>query len=127
MGLVVFVLIQFIPFSITNPPEKTEILWDSPQTQALFKRACADCHSHQTIWPWYSHIAPVSWFTRQHVRDGREAFNISEETDFDIDEIRYQIRKNKMPLPRYLWMHPEAKLSEDEKEALIQGLQKTLE
>ncbi len=126
--LVIFVLIgiQGIPFDLTNPPEQTVLSWDSPHTQALFTRACADCHSHQTQWPWYSHIAPISWFTKNHVDEGRESMNISIPDHAELDEIEHQIHKGEMPLWSYTLLHPEARLSEIEKKELIEGLNKTL-
>ena len=63
VAVVLALLIQLIPVNHTNPPVVTQVAWDSPQTEALFTRACGDCHSNKTTWPWYSYVAPVS-FTR---------------------------------------------------------------
>ena len=73
-------LIQLIPYGRdhTNPPVMQEPQWDSPQTRALTKRACFDCHSNETVWPWYSNVAPVSWLIYRDVSKGREHFNFSE-------------------------------------------------
>ena len=78
-ALVVFGLIQLVPtgVSFTNPPVMSEPKWDSPQTRALAQRACFDCHSNETAWPWYTHIAPVSWLTAHDVIDGRSRLNFS--------------------------------------------------
>ena len=73
-----FVAIQFIPVNRTNPPTVREPNWDSAQTRALAKRACFDCHSNETQWPWYANIAPVSWMVADHVIEGRAALNLSE-------------------------------------------------
>lgn len=119
--------IQFLPYDLTNPQEKIGLNWDTPRTQELFKRACADCHSHQTVWPWYSHVAPISWFTKNHVVEARESMNISIPDHAEPEEIEHQIRKGEMPLWSYTLLHPEARLTDAEKKELIEGMNKTLE
>jgi len=76
MGLMaaVFVLIQFIPVARTNPPVEGEIS-ASPEVMSILRRACYDCHSNETRWPWYSKIAPVSWLSVKDVNEGREHLN----------------------------------------------------
>lgn len=117
--------IQFVPCERTNPPVEVAVDWDSPRTRELFFRACADCHSHETRWPWYSRVAPVSWLIADHVRDGRDEMNISVPDEVDVSEAVKEIRKGSMPPADYQLMHPEARLSGAEKEALISGLKKT--
>lgn len=70
-GIITAVVIQFIPYGKTysNPPIVSEPTWDSPQTKELFNNACANCHSNQTIYPWYSKIAPISWLVAFDVED----------------------------------------------------------
>ena len=63
IGIVGLVVIQFVPVERPNPPVLREPNWDSPETRALAQRACFDCHSNETTWPWYSQVAPVSWLT----------------------------------------------------------------
>lgn len=123
--LVVFAGIQLVGASRTNPPVEFEVAWDSPRTRELFFRACADCHSHETRWPWYSGVAPVSWLVANHVRDGRLDMNISLHDEVDATEAVKQIRSGRMPPLDYRLMHPEARLDEDEKTELISGLKKT--
>jgi hypothetical protein len=78
-GLVgIFILIQFIPVSHDNPEVTQEVQWVSTETRALAQSACFDCHSNETIWPWYSYVAPASWFLIHHVEDGRRRLNFSE-------------------------------------------------
>lgn len=122
--LIPVVLILLVVFSgnRANPPIERTIDWANPQTKALFYRACADCHSHETKWPWYSHVAPVSWFVIDHVDDGREHFNISTLDPGDADDAAKMVEKKKMPLESYLLLHPEADLSDEEKRQLIEGL-----
>ena len=124
-GVVLFVAMQFIPSARTNPPVESEVVWDSPRTRDLFYRACADCHSHETRWPWYSKVAPVSWLIANHVRDGRRDMNVSMPDEVDVTEAVAQIRNGEMPPADYRLVHPEARLDETEKADLISGLKKT--
>jgi hypothetical protein len=129
-GIVLFVLIQLIPFGRdhTNPPVAQEPNWDSPQTRALAARACFDCHSNETTWPWYSNIAPISWLTERDVLEGRRRLNfsdISANGGRATREFARAIDGGSMPPFYYVWLHPSAGLSPAEKQALIQGLQAT--
>jgi hypothetical protein len=130
-GLVVFLLLQFIPFGkdFTNPPVITEPNWDSPQTRELAKRACFDCHSNETVWTWYSKIAPASWLIFSDVARGRDEFNFSDWQNAPLreaEEAAEVIDEGEMPLPQYLLLHPDARLTEAEKQALINGLIATI-
>lgn len=122
-----FLLIQLIPIDKTNPPITREVRWDSDQTRALAQRACFDCHSNETVWPWYTNIAPPKFMVANHVRDGREHLNFSEwdRPQHDPDEVAELIEDGDMPLRNYLLMHPEAVLSEAEQQQLIDGLEAT--
>jgi len=128
--LVMFAVIQFIPYGKdhTNPKVVAEPNWDSPKTKELFMRACGDCHSNETTWPWYSDIAPISWTVYKHVVEGREHFNVSmwgHQKKNEGDEAVEEVEKGEMPLKSYLLAHPEARLNEADKKALIDGLRKT--
>lgn len=124
--LIGLVAIQLVPFGRdhTNPPVSAEPAWDSPQTRATFMRACADCHSNETKWPWYTNVAPVSWLVSRDVNEGREKFNISAWglQDNEGDEAAENVQEGDMPLWFYVPLHPEANLSAAEKEQFIQGL-----
>jgi mono/diheme cytochrome c family protein len=129
IGLVVlFVVIQLVPYgrAHTNPAVTGTPKWDSARTQELFKRACADCHSNETVWPWYSNIAPVSWMVQKHVDDGRRQFNVSvwgtAGTNREARSAANNVRQGSMPEPTYLPAHPEARLTDAEKQDLINGL-----
>lgn len=131
--LVVFLIaIQFIPVMYTNPPVTNEPNWDSPETRTLAARACFDCHSNETDLPWYSNIAPVSWLIYRDINEGREEMNFSEwrmkskRADHAAEEIEDEISEGGMPPWYYLPFHPQAKLTNAEKQALIEGLQKTV-
>jgi len=123
------VVIQLVPYgrAHANPPVTATPAWDSTQTEAYFSRACADCHSNETKWPWYSNIAPASWLVQNHVDEGRARFNASEPqgNSDGAEEAAEIVRKGEMPLPDYLLLHPEARLSATEREQFIQGLTTT--
>lgn len=122
--------IQLVPYGRqhSNPPALAEPKWDSPATRQLTLRACGDCHSNETRWPWYSNIAPVSWLVARDVAEGREHFNVSEWgrlTKNQGDRAAEAVEQDEMPPWFYLVPHPEARLSDQEKAALIKGLEKT--
>lgn len=126
--IVIFVVIQFYPYGRDheNPPVTNQIDWDSDFTKETFYNACADCHSNETKWPWYSNIAPFSWLIQSDVEKGRRHFNISiAEGMKDADEAYEEVERDKMPLPIYLPLHPEAKLEGEQKQKFIAGLKAT--
>ena len=119
-----FVAIQFIPVERTNPPVEEEISI-SPDVKLILKRACYDCHSHETIWPWYSRVAPVSWLLAWDVEEGREELNFStwnrykqKKRDKIIKEIWEEVQEGEMPPWFYLPLHPDARLSESDHSVL---------
>ena len=131
VGIVLFVLIQLIPYgkNHTNPPIISSPNWDSPQTQQLAKRACFDCHSNETVWPWYSKIAPISWLLYRDVAEGRSRMNFSNWSSgwsIETGELAEVINEGEMPPAQYLLMHRSASLTAAEKEQLITGLMNTL-
>jgi len=124
-----FGAIQFIPssFSRNNPPVTGEPKWDSPQTRSAFFTSCADCHSNESKFPWYSTIAPVSWMIESDIKEGRKHFNISEwdRSERGGDDAAEQVQKGAMPIGPYLFMHPETNLNVKEKKVFVEGLMKT--
>lgn len=132
VGLIgLFVLMQIFSIPVlarqTNPPVVQEPAWDSPETRALAQRACFDCHSNETNWPIYGRIAPISWLVTRDVIAGREELNFSKwGSGEEADEIREVIIEGEMPMPIYLPMHPEARLTEAEKQQLVRGLEASL-
>ena len=78
IGVAVLALSQLIVSPLkTNPPVVSEPKWDSPQTRTLAKRACFDCHSNETVWPWYSNVPPISWLVVSDTVRGRASLNFS--------------------------------------------------
>jgi len=130
-ALVLFGLVlQLVPYgrNHTNPPVQVEPQWDSPRTQELFFRACADCHSNETVWPWYSNVAPMSWLIQRDVDEGRARFNISEQGiggENHGEEAAETVSRGTMPMAVYVPLHPAALLSAQEKREFIQGLAAT--
>ncbi len=133
LTLVLLAVAQLGQVPHDNPPVLSEITWDSPQTEALVNRACMDCHSNETTWPWYAYIAPSSWLTSLHVTSARQQFNLSDLDSLPAfrrnniaENMADQIRSGTMPPQDYLILHPDARLTEAEKQQLIEGLQKSL-
>ena len=143
IALIVLGAIQFIPVNRNTPPIVREPVWDSPQTRDLAVSACFDCHSNETQWPWYAKIAPVSWLTWYDVTEGREDLNFSDWDQHENSEyvdpddafppktlserIEQEIRNGTMPPGTYQLMHKNARLSDEEKDALIDGLIRTVQ
>ena len=126
VGVVGFAAIQLVPYGRdhANPPVTGEPAWDSPATRAYAVTACFDCHSNQTVWPWYSNIAPVSWLVQHDVDEGRDTLNWSTWANLSHgeSEAAEAVSEGKMPPFNYLLMHPDARFSEADKAAFIQGL-----
>lgn len=124
-----FLLIQLIPYGRAhdNPPTITEPAWDSTQTRELAVRACFDCHSNETTWPWYSNVAPLSWWLQRDVDEGREELNLSEwNRPQEGDEAAESVREGWMPPAAYGLLHPDGRLTDTELDALATGLSRTL-
>ena len=128
--VVIFVGMQAIRPTLSNPPvdesqtinTRTQI---TPQVASILDRSCRDCHTSKTVWPWYTQIAPVSWWLSNHVNDGRRNLNLSEwgklapdRQDRKLRQICDQVQDGVMPLSSYLPMHPVAKLSDQDKKVL---------
>jgi hypothetical protein len=135
IGLVlVLVLIQFIRVDKTNPPIDSSkdfvTLVKAPvEIVSLLEKACYDCHSNKTSYPWYFNVAPIAWWAKDHVNDGRKHLNFSVWGDYKderkadkLDEMLGEIDQSEMPLSSYTLMHEEAKLTADEKTALVNWL-----
>jgi len=132
--LLFLVAIQFLPVDKTNPPVNDKITLSAPKdVMGILKKACYDCHSFETKWPYYSDIAPVSFFVAAHVKDARKALNFSKykEIDKDIKKKRLEravmtVNNGRMALPSYVSAHDEAKLSKDEKILLTEWFKKEI-
>ena len=126
--LAVLIVIQFIPKPRTNPPITREVRWDVPATRALARRACFDCHTNATVWPWYSHVAPASFLVINHVDDGRQRLNFSEwdkPQRATLADVEKNVTSGEMPIWNYVILHPESKLTPAETAQLVDGLRAT--
>lgn len=126
----VFGVIQLIPYGRThsNPPTISEPPWDSPRTRELAKRACFDCHSNETNWPWYANVAPMSWAVQFDVEKARAIVNYSEwNRHYPLGVYSGQrTRTQMMPPYQYMMAHPEANLTPQEREELARGLDRSV-
>lgn len=129
-GALLLVAIQAVPYgrSHTNPPVRAEPAWDSPRTRGLADAACYACHSNETVWPWYSNIAPASWLIQRDVDEGRAEVNFSkwDRPQREAGESAKTVREGEMPPVYYAALHPSAQLSPSERQDLILGLEVTL-
>lgn len=127
--LFIFILIQF--FRPEKNDSKNEMnamstVMEIPvEVTKIIQTSCADCHSNSTIYPWYSEIAPVSWYLAQHVKEGKEHLNFSEWTTYNkdqqehiINDLKEVLNEREMPLKSYLWIHKDAKLTENQYQIL---------
>ena len=125
-GLIaVLIVAQFVPVARVNPTERGQPA-ASAEVQAILQRACYDCHSNETQWPWYSQVAPVSFLIARGVREGRRELNFSTWNRYEerrktrkLKEIAEQVEKGKMPQWYYVSLHPDAKLSATDRELII--------
>jgi hypothetical protein len=142
--IVLIALIQFVPTQHSNPPAADPVVFADPNAEAIARRACYDCHSNQTVWPWYSYIAPFSWYSVNHVAEGRAQLNFSDvtatltqaragEEDGEqttmvelAEESAETINKNEMPPAYYTLIHKDALLSAADKATLIAGINQAL-
>src|SRR5215212_9039244 len=130
VAAVIFAAAQFVRPARTNPPVEEAHTVQAhlkmpSQVEAVFRRACYDCHSNETSWPWYSNVAPASWFLADHVDHGRKHLNFSDWAQSgrhsekknpaaQLDEIYEQVKGRGMPLGSYLILHPGAELSDQD-------------
>jgi len=131
-ALVVFLAIQVIPVTRDNLPSEDDIS-APPPVESILRRACYDCHSSETRWPWYSRVAPISWLIAHHVALGRDEMNFSEWGTYypatrrrKLEWIERVLREEKMPLWSYRLMHPEARLSAADRSTLERWAEETL-
>lgn len=122
--------VQLVPYGRdhTNPPVIGEPMWDAPETRALARQACFDCHSNETEWPAYSSIAPVSWLVQHDVNEGRSVLNFSEwpRPQKEAKEASKEVVEGDMPPVSYTWLHAQARLNAPDRDRLAKGLARTL-
>lgn len=124
--LLLLVLIQLVPIAAaSNPPVEEEVTAPDAVLRIL-EQSCYDCHSHETTWPWYAHVAPTKWLVRDHVEEAREELNFSAWNRYDggerahnWEEVAEAVGEGHMPLRTYLFVHRDARLSDVDRQVLI--------
>lgn len=129
--LLILVVIQFIhPKRNKKPGEHPNYIGHvyaiPADVQAILEKACNDCHSNNTRYPWYSHLQPVDWWLNNHIKEGKKHLNLDEYTNrslryqyHHLEEIAEQVKNGEMPIDSYTWTHKDARLTEAEKNKLI--------
>jgi mono/diheme cytochrome c family protein len=120
---VVFLLIQLVPYgrsSHSNPPAANPFAWTDPQAEAIARESCYDCHSNETEWWWATNIAPFSWLVQRDVDGGRENLNFSDWNSLPVAAVEEAVN-GEMPPFQYTLIHPDAKLTDAERQTLVQG------
>lgn len=131
LGLIgLLLVIQLFQIDKTNPPVRLEedfiqIKHPPANVENILRTACYDCHSHETAYPWYTSVAPISWWIRHHIDEGREHLNFSTWAQYDADrqdhkleECEEETREGEMPLDSYTWVHSEAQLTDQQRKEL---------
>ena len=123
-ALALFLAIQLMPVERSNPPVEADLVAPK-EVEAVLRTACYDCHSSETRWPWYSYVAPVSWIIADDVKKARREMTFSEwgvlgpREQLELrQEVWEEIEKGKMPLKKYVILHPSARLDEEQKRLL---------
>ena len=137
----IVLVLGFIAIQFFNRPDKsttaevtpghiTKVMTIPANVESILKRSCFDCHSNHTVWPWYTAVAPVSWLVADDVVKGRKKMNFSEwakipdsKKEARLNEICEQINAGEMPLPKYLYIHGDAKLSQADKDILCKWVE----
>jgi cbb3-type cytochrome oxidase cytochrome c subunit len=129
--IVLFIVIQVFRINKTITPvnEQTDFMavtQTNPEVATILKNACYDCHSNQPTYPWYTSVAPVSWWIKNHINEGSKHLNFSiwqtytvKRKDHKLEECVEMIEEGEMPMNSYTWMHQEAKLTDAQKQLLI--------
>lgn len=123
----IFIVIQFIrptknrADNISNN-DISKIYAVPADVEAILKSSCYDCHSNNTVYPWYAEVQPVAWWLADHVKEGKKELNFSEFASYRIgrqyrklEEVNKQVKEGEMPLESYLWIHKNSKLSDEQK------------
>lgn len=125
------VIIQFFRIDKTNPKivaENDFIFQTNPpeHIQTILKTSCYDCHSNESTYPWYTNVAPISWWIKHHINEAREELNFSTWASYPLkkqkhklEEVYEEVEEGEMPLPSYLIVHSEAKLTTEQKNELV--------
>lgn len=129
-GFALVAVAQVVPIAGTNPPADpahaiSAMVPVPPVVVGILERACQDCHSNRTVWPWYGKVAPISWLVVNDVNEGRHELNLSDwarytprRQDRKLKEICEQVERGEMPMRIYTVVHPQAKLTASDRKAI---------
>ena len=132
VSILVLGLLQLVPYGWekSNPAVTAEAPWPSEEAARIARTSCYDCHSNETEWPAYSYVAPMSWLVRRDVEGGRAALNFSEWDEEQADEAEEAedvIEDGEMPLPNYVRIHRDARLTDEEVRVLVEAIERMTE
>ncbi len=124
--LIIFITMQFFSLDVPAklPIKKEQVLQAPPKIMSILKKSCYDCHSSEVKAPWYYKVAPISWYTQLHVKNGRAIVNFSQWNSYSKEKKLKVLDKLpkaiviRMPLPTYTYMHKESLLTKEEKKTL---------
>lgn len=133
--ILIFLLVALIAIQFIHPsPNKSggdqpnsiaKVYAIPPDVESILKKACNDCHSNNSSYPWYSNIQPVDWWLDNHIKDGKKELNLDEYTNRSLryqyhkmEETIEMVKEGEMPLDSYTWIHKDAKLTAEEKSKL---------
>ncbi len=129
--LIVFVIIQFFRIDQTNPPVNKDLdfltIKKTPKSTAkLIRTSCYDCHSDETVYPWYTKIQPVGWFMQDHIKEGRKELNFSTFANLELlrqakklNHAAHEVEEGDMPIKSYLLIHTDAKLNPEQTREIV--------
>ena len=129
--VIIFAAIQFFRpeknvATGTSPNDITQLYQTSDEVVTVLKKACYDCHSNNTVYPWYANIQPVAWWLNDHIVEGKDELNFSEFAAYEpgrqyhkLEEVKEMIDEDEMPLASYTLIHRDAKLTDAEKAAVL--------
>lgn len=139
-GLVVIgIAVQLVPNELPpviedNPGDLVSAGLAGEEIAGILKTSCYDCHSNQTVYPWYSYVAPFSWLVAKDTREGREELNFSTWADYEmmdqlakLDDIYAEIEEEKMPMPIYTLVHTDAKLDAAQRQKIMEWAETTMD
>lgn len=124
--IIAFVIIQFFRIDKTNPPVDKKmdflVMKSTPENvSSIIKSACYDCHSNETIYPWYTNVQPFAWFVKNHIDEGRAELNFSTFGTYDLvkqarklKKAAREVQEGEMPLSSYTIIHQNAKLTQEQ-------------
>jgi hypothetical protein len=125
--VVLLVIAQVVPFPPADNPPLGQEVPAPPEVRTILRVSCYDCHSNETIWPWYSHVIPMKWLVRGHVMEGREHLNFSTWDQYTpqrasrrLEDVVDMVQEGEMPLPSYLRLHSDAALSPEDQSRIIE-------